>query len=670
MVLRVALVLWFATAAAARGRAEALSTEPGSSPLRQGTNVQTLAAYKQMSLEELMNLDVTSVSKTPEPYGQAPAAIQVITSDEIRRFGASSIPEALRLADNLDVAQASSLSWDISARGFNSSVGNKLLVLMDGRTVYTPLLSGVIWNVQDYLLEDLDRIEVISGPGGTLWGANAVNGVINIVSKNAKDTQGFYAEAGGGTFLEDFVGVRYGGTLASNVYFRVYGKYFDRGSEVFTNGADAGDSWNRGQGGFRIDAEASTQNLFTLQGDVYGGNTHVRPGGVGTPEADGRASGGNLLGRWSHIFSEDSDLNVQMYYDRTHLAAPFQSFSTLIPAGTLFDDLDTFDLQFQHRFLWGNRQQIIWGGEYRFTHDVVGEAPLVAFLPPTLDQNLYSGFLQDEIKLRERLFLTLGSKLEHYDYTGFEVEPNGRLRWDITDRQMLWGAVSRAVRTPARYDHDLYEPNPNYFLLLAGNSNFVSETVVAYELGYRAQLGQKVSGSLSAFYNDYDHLRSLNAVPGTSAVTFENHLRAHTGGFELSADYQALDWWRLHGGYDLLKEDFIIGPGGDLNQGRNEAADPQNQFFFRSSMDLPWHTKFDAALRWIDTVHNNSGPAPGAVPSYAELDVRLAWQVTKNLELSLVGQNLLHDHHPEAGFPNASQEAIQRSVYGKMSFRW
>ena len=651
--------------------AEQLTTEPSASPLAESTNAANISTYKRMSLEELMSLDVTSVSKTPQPYSQAPAAIQVITAGDIQRYGASSIPEALRLADNLDVAQVSSAGWDISARGFNSSVGNKLLVLMDGRSVYTPLLSGVIWNVQDYLLEDIDRIEVISGPGGTLWGANAVNGVINIVSKSAKDTQGFYAEAGGGTVLEDFVGARYGGTLASNVYLRVYGKYFDRGGEVFTNRPNAGDSWDRGQGGFRLDAETSPQNAFTWQGDAYGGDTHERPGGLDTPQADGRASGANTIGRWSHTFSDDSDMTVQMYYDRTHLAAPFESFGTNIPAGTLFDDLDTFDLQFQHRFAWGSRQQIIWGGEYRFTHDEVGEAPLVAFLPPTLDQNLYSGFLQDEIKLREQLRLTLGSKLEHNDYTGFEVEPSGRLRWDVTDKQMIWGAVSRAVRTPSRYDRDLFEPNPAYGSLLGGNPNFVSETLIAYELGYRAQLARQVSGSLSAFYNDYDHLRSLNYSPGmTPPLIFENHLRAHTYGFEASADYQVLEWWRLHGGYDLLKEDFVIGPGGDLDNGLNEAADPQQQVFLRSSMDLPFHTQLNASARWIDTVHNNNGPTPGTIPSYAELDLRLAWQVTKRLEVSIVGQNLLHEYHAEAGFPGPTQEEIQRNVYGKVTFRW
>ena len=382
-------------------------------------------------------------------------------------------------------------------------------------------------------------------------------------------------------------------------------------------------------------------------------------------------------------------MSLQIYYDRTHLAAPFQGApaepafppyfpaSPAIPAGTLKDDLDTVDLDFQDRFPLGTWNNIVWGLGYRFTHDVVQNAPTVAFVPATLDQNLFSGFVQDEIKLHENVFLTIGSKIEHNDYTGFEYEPSGRLQWNITDKQMVWGAVSRAVRTPSRYDRDLYQPGPNdlYLFHLVGNSSFESETVIAYELGYRAQINSKVSGSLSAFYNDYNDLRSeSSAIVDTSTslinVFYQNNLSATTYGFELSADYQALSWWRLHAGYDLLKEDITIGPGGDQNNGLNETADPENQVFLRSSMDLPYQTELDAAFRWIDTVHNNNGGTPGTVPSYAELDVRLGWHATKNLALSVVGQNLLHDQHPESGFPGPTQEQIVRSVYGKVSWQF
>ncbi len=633
-----------------------------------------LDRYKKMSLDELMNQEVTSVTKQPEPYGQAPAAIQLITGDQIRRSDASNLPEALRLADNLDVAQKSSSAWAISARGFNPSVGNKLLVLMDGRSIYTPLFSGVIWNMQDYLLEDLERIEVISGPGGTLWGANAVNGVINITSKSAKDTQGMYVEAGGGSPLQDFAGLRYGGLLAPNVYYRVYGMYFDRGSEVFADGSSAQDPWRKGQGGFRIDTAGSGPNQFTLQGDLYGGDFKSVPGGQGTPVASGNIGGGNLLGRWTHSSAEDSSMSLQVYYDRTHLSAPFQS-SGAIPAGPLKDDRDTADLDFQYRFPLGERNRLVWGFGYRFMHDQIQAAPIVTFVPERLDQNIFNSFVQDEIRLQEKVFLTLGSKVEHNDYTGFEYEPSVRLQWNATDRQMVWGAVSRAVRTPSRYDRDLMEPSPAYGSFLGtASSTFESEKVIAYELGYRAQLGPKVSGALSAFYNDYDDLRSLSTTPGTFVpLYFANHNAGDSYGFELSSDYQVLDWWRLHGGYDFLRETVHPQAGQtDFSNGLAETADPENQIFLRSSMDLPGRVELDLAVRWIDAIQaaDLGATKTSTIPDYAELNVRLSWHATKNLDFTVVGQNLLHDQHAEAGVPGPAQEQITRSFYGKVTWRF
>jgi iron complex outermembrane recepter protein len=637
---------------------------------------ESTEAYKKMSLTELMDLDVTSVAKQPEPYGQAPAAIQVITREDISRSGASSLPEAMRLADNLEVAQKNSHDWAISARGFNTALANKLLVLMDGRSVYTPLFSGVFWDVQDYLLQDIDRVEVISGPGGTLWGANAVNGVINITSKSAKDTQGLYVEGGGGSQLQDFGGVRYGGVLTSNVYYRVYGKYFDRDNEVFGDGKDASDSWNMGRGGFRVDAEPSLENKLTLQGDYYAGHENVMTGGRAN------VSGGNLLGRWSHTFSESSDMSLQLYYDRTHLADPIPAWAvgpvTLAPAGILTDNLDTYDLDFQHHFVVAGWNNIVWGLGYRFTREMDKNAAALALFPPTLDHNLFSAFLQDEITLRDNLFLTLGTKIEHNDYTGVEVEPSGRLQWNVTSNQMVWAAVSRAVRTPSRIDRDLSQPAPGGLLvLLQGNRDFESETVIAYELGYRAQPTTKLQTSVSAYYNDYDHVRStttnstLDSLKLPFPFFFQNNVAGKTYGFELSANYQLLDWWRLHGGYDLLEEDLSIKPGkADINNALNETADPEQQFSIRSSMDLPKNVDFDTTLRWVDELHNNNGATVGTVPSYFELEARVAWRPVKNLELSIVGQNLLHDHHPEYGFPGPTREEIVRNVYGKISWQF
>jgi iron complex outermembrane receptor protein len=626
----------------------------------------SIGALKQMSIEELMNLDVTSVSKQPEPYGRAPAAIQVITHDEIRRSAASSIPEALRLADNLDIAQVNSHDWAISARGFNAALGNKLLVMIDGRSVYSPLFSGVFWNVQDYLLEDIDRIEVISGSGGTLWGANAVNGVINISSKSAKDTQGLYLETGGGEpELKSFAGVRYGGTLAPDVFFRAYGKYFDRGNEVYAAGNNASDSWNMRQGGFRIDSYRTPGNVLTVQGDLYGSDLNVAAGG------SGNTAGRNLLGRWSHVISADSNTTLQVYYDRTRLVDPITNqFGT---AEILTDDLDTYDLDFQQHIRLNERNRIAWGLGYRFTHDVVEQAQNLAFLPPTLNRNLYSGFVQDEVMLVKNLFFTLGTKLEHNDYTGFEWEPSGRLQWDIAADQMLWSAVSRAVRTPSRVDSDTREPNSST-PILTGNSDFRSEILIAYELGYRARLGSKASASLSTFYNDYTKVRSLNVTPDTLVpLYFGNDLAGDTYGAELSADYQVLERWRLHGGYDLLKENIHVKAGGfDYDHALDETEDPQHQFFLRSSVDLPRNIELDGALRWVDKLIANNDGLPATVPSYFELDIHLGWHPVPKLEFAIAGQNLLHNHHPEYGAPIAipNRVEIQRSVYGKFSYGW
>jgi iron complex outermembrane receptor protein len=633
-----------------------------------------LGALKRLSLDELMDLEVTSVSKRPEKLSETPSAIQVVTNQDIRRSGVITLPEALRLAGNLNVAAQNSHDWNISARGFNTDLANKLLVLIDGRTVYTPLFSGVFWDVQDYLLEDVDRIEVISGPGGTLWGANAVNGVINITTKSAKDTQGLFLEGAAGNELTGAVGARYGGKLAPGVYFRVYGKYFDRAEGVLANGAGANDPWRMARGGFRVDAETRPEDKMTLQGDYYSGNENQVTGGTG------KVRGGNILGRWTRTVSADSNVSLQLYYDRTHLASPRAAASATVPAGTLVDDLDTYDLDFQHHLNRGDSHRLVWGLGYRFTHNVVGNAPSVGFLPPRLDHRLFSGFVQDEIRLRPDVFLTLGTKIEHNDYTGVEWEPSGRLRWDLGPAQMVWAAVSRAVRMPSRIDRHLVQPTglpaPFPQSILTGGPDFDSETVIAYELGHRAVLGTKATTSLSLFYNTYDRIRSTTPGPAGFPsfgfpLVFQNNLEGETYGLEFTATYQALPGWRLHASYNLLKAHLRVKPGKlDFSQALNETADPEQQFALRSSADLPGGVELDAALRWVDTLRNNNGPNPGTVPDYFELDVRLGWHPTPRLELSVVGQNLLDDHHPEYGFPGPGREEIRRSVYGKVSWRF
>jgi iron complex outermembrane receptor protein len=662
------------------GSARAQSTSPESS----------IGDLKQLSVEELMNIEVTSVSKEPEKLLDAASAIQVITNDDILHSGATSIPEALRLADNLEVSQENSHDWAISARGFNANLANKLLVLVDGRAVYSPLYGGVEWNVQDYLLEDIDRIEVISGPGGTLWGANAVDGVINITTKSAKDTQGLYLEEIAGTQLDDLTAVRFGGTLSPGVYFRVYGQYTDRSSEELSDGSSAMDSMTMSRGGFRIDSESAPQTTLTLQGDFYSGSEDDGANGTAS------LNGGNILGRWSHSFSDDSDMSLQVYYDRTHLTQPYAAsppsppYYAGFPASSLEDDLDTYDLEFQHDLRLGDRNKFVWGLGYRFTHEFDQDLNLVRFQPSGLSQSLYSGFAQDELTLPENVVFTIGSKVEHNDYTGIEVEPNVRLRWNPTERQMFWAAVSRAVRTPSRYDRDLEvvtglvnPPAPYIFPVdyLDGSSDFVAESVIAYELGYRAEIGSRTSVSVSAFYNQYNDLRSTSDTP-TSAdypfpfpVVFQNNLEGDTYGLEFSGNYQVFAWWRLHAGYDLLRENIHVKPGEiDETGALNETADPESQFSVRSSMDLENHLQLDAALRWVDSLTIDDGPTNGTlagiVPSYYELDARLAWHPTKKIELSIVGQNLLHAHHPEYGYSSPTREEIARSIFGKITWRY
>jgi iron complex outermembrane receptor protein len=632
---------------------------------------------------------VTSVSKEPEKLLDAPSAIQVITDDDIQRSGATSIPEALRLADNLEVTQKDTNDWGISARGFDTNLADKLLVLIDGRAIYSPLYGGVVWNVQDYLLEDIDRIEVISGPGGTLWGANAVNGVINITTKSAKDTQGSYLEEAAGNYLEDQTAARYGGILAPNVFYRVYAEYSKHGSDDLSDGSSAGDSLSMTRAGFRVDSESTPQTTMTLQGDYYDGTQDVGANGRGS------LSGANVLGRYSHTFTDNSSVTLQAYYDHTFLADPFLAdpaapYFSGFPAASLTDHLDTYDIDLQHDISFGSFNRVVWGLGYRFTHETDEDESIIRFTPGTLDQNLFSGFAQDEIDLRPNLALTLGSKIEHNDYTGFELEPSARLQWNFAEKQMLWAAVSRALRTPSRYDRDLevvsglVDAPPGYTFpkdFLDGSKDFDSESVVAYELGYRAQLTTKASLSVSTYYNNYSDVRSTSATPTTATypfpfpVYFQNNLAGQTYGVELSGNYQVLDWWKLHAGYDLLREDIHVAPNEqDTTNAMNETADPRNQFSLRSSMDLPYALELDAAYRWVDKLllddGPTNGPVVGTVPSYAELDVRIGWHATDHIEVSLVGQNLLHNHHPEYGYPSDAREEPVRGAYGKVEWRY
>jgi iron complex outermembrane recepter protein len=604
--------------------------------------VSTAAELKQLSLEALMNQDVTVVTRRPEKLLESPSAVQVITGEDIHRSGATSLPEALRLASNLEVAQANSHDWAISSRGFNNTLANKLLVMIDGRSVYTPLDAGVFWDVQNVLLEDIDRIEVVSGPGGTLWGANAVNGVINIVTKSARDTQGLLVEGGGGSFLQDFGAVRYGGSNGTNLFYRVYGQRFDRDAAVFPSGKAALDSWDMSQGGFRLDWYPTKENMLTVSGDAYAGSENTIPG-------DTFLDGQNVLGRFTHTISDTSDLSIQAYFDRTWRDIS-QSFA---------EDLKTYDFDFQFRFALGSRQNVTWGAGYRLMQDEVHNTASLAFIPPNRNLQLFSGFIQDEIALiPDHLKLTLGTKLEHNDFSGFEAQPSARLAWIPTDGQTIWAAVSRAVRSPSRIDSD-FELAGTPPVTLLGDKDFQSETVLAYEAGYRVRPIERATLSLATYYNDYNNLRSVNALTPTNFI-IGNGFNGQTWGVELSGTYQATDWWRLRAGYTYLHKDLWPGSS-KATPSIREGNDPENQFLLQSSMNLPAHFQFDVVGRYVDTLRNPN------VPSYVSFDARVAWWWKDSLEISIVGQNLWDNQHPEFGAAATRQE-IPRSVFGKVAW--
>ncbi|HZZ56326.1 MAG TPA: TonB-dependent receptor [Opitutaceae bacterium] len=662
----------------------------GAVALAQEDTTGSVDALKGLSLEQLMNVQVTSVSRTPEALFDAPSAIQLITGADIADSAATSLPEALRLASNLEVAQENSHDWAISARGFDADLANKLLVLIDGRAVYTPLYGGVLWDMQDYLLQDIDRIEVISGPAGTEWGANAVNGVINIDTKSAQDTQGLYVlEAGAGAELEDQSAIRYGGQVAPDVYYRAYAEYTRRDSELLPSGQGTDDSFDVARGGFRVDSTAVTDTTLTLQGDAYRGTEFLAQG-------DENVEGENVLGRWTRDGADDSQMSLLAYFDRTFLSLPYPAspaappYYTGFPASALTDNLDTWDVDFQDRIGSAASNRVVWGASYRYTREIDTDQNLVQFLPEKLDQSLVSGFAEDTAALGPDARITVGTKIEHNDYTGWELEPSLRGQWNVAPRQMLWASVSRAVRTPARYDHDLVLPTglvnapPPYQFpteYLAGSHAFGDETELAYELGYRAEVSSGFTLSVSNFINDYDHLESTAATPTSATypfalpVVFENGLRAQTYGTEVAADYQIAAWWRLHAGYDYLHERFWNAPGyADTTGGYLQTADPRNQWSARSDVHLGRRVRLFADWRWVAKLRIAPSPTDGMVtdtiPAYQEADARISWQVTPGLELSVVGQNLLHRYHLEYGYSDPTTEEIQRNVFAKAEWRY
>jgi iron complex outermembrane receptor protein len=605
---------------------------------------------KRLSIEELAQIDVTSVSRRVERLSDTAAAISVIDANQIFRSGLTTLPEVLRLADAIDVARVNSSTWATSLRGFATNPANKLLVLMDGRSVYSPLTSGTFWDAQDMLMADIERIEVIRGPGGAVWGANAVNGVINVISKDAASTLGDYVSVAVGSDEHVYGSARHGGRLGSGAY-RVYGKYRQRGAQLFTaTGQSAGDPVQMGHGGFRVDSGRQGAAAWFLEADGYRGTDGF------SDRPDGDVAGGSLLGRWTRAFSGSSNFQAQLFYDGTYRKVPLQFTETR----------HTFDLDVQQRLKVRDRHNLVFGGGARASRgNDVGIAGFF-FEPQIRTNTLFNLMAQDEITLqRNRLFLIVGAKLERNDYTGFEVQPTVRARWTPTPQQTAWAAVSRAVRLPTRLDTDLRVINPaTRILTLTGSADFKPEEVLAYEAGYRVRPVPVLSLDVAAFTNRYDQLRSteLTLTP-LPLIVLDNLLNARTRGVEVAGTLQPLPAWRVHGSYAYFHRDFTFDPGSrDVYHGAVEGNDPSHLMSLRSSVDLPLHLALDVLLR-----RTGERPDP-VVPAYGELDLRLGWTARTGWDLSIVGQNLLHPRHSELLPVNSPHYDFRRGVFVRS--RW
>ncbi|MGC3960520.1 MAG: TonB-dependent receptor [Verrucomicrobiota bacterium] len=620
-------------------------------------------ALADLSLEQLMNETVTSVSKKEQKLGNAAAAISVLSNDDLRRSGATSIPEALRSVPGLNVSAFNSSQWAISSRGFNGIYANKLLVLVDGRAVYTPVFAGVYWDLQQSMLADLDRIEVIRGPGAAVWGANAVNGVINVVSRSARETLGGYTYAGGGDFHQVMAGARYGFQTSSNTFLRLFGSYQLNDDYPLATGQSADDGWFGEQVGFRLDHYPDENTQATWQGDYTGSNLQ-----------DESANGYNLntLGRWKHSFSDRSGYEAQAYYDRTDRSDALRAHIIV----------DTIDLSAQHTFSLGDNHDIIWGAGYRFINNyITPTTPVVAVYDRSSFQNVVSAFLQDEWKIvPDRFIGTLGTKLEHNDLTGWEWQPTLRAVFKPTEHQTLWGAISRAVRTPSevegmalgaiQYGTPFIGPGGlPYQPLIVGNPNVEAETLWAYELGYRVQVTPRISADLSLFYNDYDQLIVVGPItqfvpgtPGEAQIPFGNYEHGHTYGGELSVTFAATDSWRLTASYAAWAAQIhSITPFSSPES--TEDGAPRNQIMLRSAYDFSKQLSLDVQVRYVDTMQ--------AVPSYVAADVQLTYRPTPQFEFSLVGQNLGDRQHPEYRSEALTRlTEVPRGFYGKVSWRF
>ena len=634
------------------------------------------------SIEDLMNIEVTSVSKKEQKLSTIASAIFVITQDDIRRSGALNLPDVLRMVPGLEVAQVNGGTWEISARGFNAQFANKLLVLIDGRTVYSPLFSGVYWDAQDVPLEDIDRIEVIRGPGATVWGANAVNGVINIITKSAKETKGGLVTAGAGTHALGFGVAQYGGTLGAATDYRVFMEGFGNDSYPSRSGQGGQDGSELLHGGFRADSVLSKADTLTVQGDLYSGNegaiinlVTLTPPYVQPLAGQIDIGGGDVLGRWNHTFSPASATTLQIYFDRTTRSRVIES-----------EDVNTFDVDFQHHVGWGSRQDFVWGGGYRNISYVTTGSLDATFNPASQELQVFTGFVQDEITLLpDRLHLTIGAKLEHNYFAGFEFQPSARIAWQMGKDQTIWAGYAGARRTPSPVDREinysyLAFPGPGgvpILLSVLGNADKPSEDLNAFEAGYRAQLRSNVSLDVAMFYNVYGQLTTYE--PGTQTIGSDppplhvdvplitsSLMYGETQGVEMAGNWKITSRWTVSPGYALERIHLHLKPTSHdvTSVSTGEGNSPHVQAQLRSTVELPRRFEWNTSVYYVDRL-----PSEG-VPSYTRLDTNIIWKASEHLSVSVVGQNLLQDHHLEVNSSDQDQlsSLIKRSGYVK--FEW
>jgi iron complex outermembrane receptor protein len=603
---------------------------------------------KRLSLEELLNLEVTVVTRQPESISTAAAAVTVITRDDIRRSGVTTIADAIAMADGMSVARFNSGTWAITTRGFNGSTPNKLLVMVDGRNAFSPFYTGVFWNTLDYVLEDIERIEVTRGPGGTLWGANAVNGVVNIITRNARDTRGTFVSAGSGNEDPALVDVRHGWGSDTTSY-RVYAKAAMRADQQLSTGISAEDGRRRAQVGMRVDSTRGG-NDWLFKADAFHGLDDFIDRG------DGEWTEINVQGRLQRKLSDTSELQVQSFYRREYRNIERQ----------LTHHVDTGDVELEYSRQAGSRHSLVAGAGARVNHDKTFGSATLHFDPMSRTYPVFSAFVQDEFALRpDHVYLTGGIKVEHNAFSGADFQPNLRARWMLPRRQMVWGSVARAVRRPTRFDDDIRITTDTGLLLLQGSDTFESEEMVGWEAGYRARPMPAMSLQLATFGHHYGNLRSQDApVTGALPISVGNSLIGDSKGIEASAMIQPDDWWRVQASYTFLNVDISRAEGSrDVSNGVSEANDPPHQFTARAAFDLA--RNFEADVWWRSVA---ALPDP-VVPAYSELNARLGWRPNERVELALVGQDLLHGQHPEFGTPVPRRVEFERSVRVVFSLR-